>query len=407
MFNSLGDLWNANQERLTQQGVKPGQQGQAGIFGTLIASGVMPRDAYVQAAKMTRDQEVANMDRQKQEQAQEQQHQFRQLADYVRSNPNVSNQELAGAAIQFGVDPRYVPAFLGALGAEDKVIQDVEHGPQIFRKHAGRITGQDQQNESMALDTNNPAMGTTQNGGLGAQVPPKMTVQPSSMLGRSAAKIEYKSAKNKEEREAKESAEYTKKIQAEGRGALDVVEDANQIEQLIPQLFTGKYSGNKLETARFLGTNKESVEAQDLFNGRVSSLLEDLEAQKVGGRATDAAAKLILSAKPKETNDTEANLSIIRGIKARAEGQAERTEAYNMWVERGGDPKKFEQKWFEYERKHPFIKIGKNGRLSVNDENLIKWRKELFGEEIGEFSNSEPKQKETATEAYMRLYGAR
>lgn len=143
MFDTLGDIWNSNQQRLAQQGVKPGQTGQAGTFGALIATGMNPQDAYIQAATLVRAQEASNIAQQKQQQEEMQQHQFRQLADYVRSNPNATNQEIAGAALQMGVNPANVPAFVATIGTQEKLIEDTIRGggPTIYTNRAGQFTG--------------------------------------------------------------------------------------------------------------------------------------------------------------------------------------------------------------------------------------------------------------------------
>jgi len=139
----LGEFFQANDRRLEQQGIRPGQSNTAGIAGQLIASGVMPRDAYVQAAQIAHGQEQTNIERQKQEIEQMQKHQYSQLADYVRSNPNASNQEIAAAALQMGVNPANVPAFVNTLGTQERIIEDKLRGggPTIYSTRAKSFTG--------------------------------------------------------------------------------------------------------------------------------------------------------------------------------------------------------------------------------------------------------------------------
>jgi hypothetical protein len=370
MFDSLGDIWNANQQRLEQEGVRPGQMNTAGIAGQLIASGMLPKDAYVQAAKVFRDQENTNLQSQKQEVRMQQAHTASQI---LQKGGGLAEMLAAGISD---------PGILGALPQPQWI-------PNKGDPNGGRFVtpgmGSQAQNVGAGMGSapsmGAPAMGTMQNGGLGMQVP-----QETGYDQFDTSELGIKEATKLKGKRAEKADEYVQKVRDEGQGAIDVVNTADELEKLIPQLFTGDYSAGKLKASRLAGINKESVEAQDTFNGRVNTLVEDLEALKKDGRATDAAAKLIIGAKPKETNDTEA---IIRAIKARAEGQKERTEALQMWLDRGGDPKKFEHEWFRYENKNPFIKIGKNGRLSVNEDNLVKWRKILFGEEIGEVSREE------------------
>ena len=124
------------QQGLEQQGVP---ETPTSLAGLLIMSGVTPQDAYVQGAQMFREQEHARIEQYKQQQKQNERMQFTQLADYLKQNPTASNQELAAAGLQMGVNPANLPAFLGALGTEEKIIEDKlrGQGPQIFTKKAG------------------------------------------------------------------------------------------------------------------------------------------------------------------------------------------------------------------------------------------------------------------------------
>jgi len=144
MFDSLSNVLQQQPQGSAEQGYQLEQMNTAGIAGKLIAFGMQPKDAYVQAAQLSRQQEMGNIERQKQQTEQQQRFQFSQLADFVRSNPNVSNQELAAAALHLGVNPANVPAFVGTLGTQERIIEDKLRGqaPTIFTNRAGTFTGQ-------------------------------------------------------------------------------------------------------------------------------------------------------------------------------------------------------------------------------------------------------------------------
>lgn len=113
MFDSLGDIWNQNQERLQAEGVRPGQMNTAGLAGQLIASGVMPKDAYVQAAKMFRDQEVVNLERQKQEQQQQMALQAAKL--FQQGEANGTPQNTLAQLLSMGMRPQDAAALVQTM----------------------------------------------------------------------------------------------------------------------------------------------------------------------------------------------------------------------------------------------------------------------------------------------------
>lgn len=118
MFDSLSNFLAQNQQRLEQEGVRPGQMNAAGTAGLLMASGMMPQDAYVQAARMTREQEMANLEKQKYEQQQQQALQLAQLLQGGEGAGNfdqMSPQQKIGMMLQSGVRPEAAAAMVQAM----------------------------------------------------------------------------------------------------------------------------------------------------------------------------------------------------------------------------------------------------------------------------------------------------
>lgn len=126
MFNALGDIWNQQQQSLADQGIRPGQMDTAGIAGKLILSGVLPKDAYVQAAQIFHGQEQNNLQKQKQEQRQQQ---------LVTASRILQQGGSLADLLAAGVDN---PAILGALPQSQWVSNPHEPGGGSFRNPGAR-----------------------------------------------------------------------------------------------------------------------------------------------------------------------------------------------------------------------------------------------------------------------------
>jgi hypothetical protein len=372
MFESLANFWNANQDRLEQEGLSPGQMNTAGIAGQLMASGVPAKDAYVQAAKIFRDQEKTNLERNKQENKQQQLATASQIL-----------QQGGGLAdlLAAGVDH---PAILGAL-PQSQWVPNKGHPeggeyktPPVRGMQGMGGGGMQQPQNNMTMDNQSLNM-----------APPQQNREPrydefdTSELGKKA-ELAVKT------RRIQEADEYVRKTNDQARNARATVHTADQLEAIIPHLFSGK--GLDPETkerwANALGINPDEVNASQIFTGEVSNIIGEIERQVKDGRSTDAAAQIIIDAKPKKGNTEEANLSLIRGIKARGIALDEKAEALTKWADAGRDPNKFEQTWAAYERKNPYLSLDKKGHVKVNESNISKWRKVIFGEEIGEVNDA-------------------
>jgi hypothetical protein len=165
MFENLAQMMQQPQVGMPQ-GQMPMQRPDAiANAGMLIMSGMLPKEAYVQGARMAREQEMGLIAQQKQAAAQNERMQYNQLADYLRQNPNASNQELAAMGLQLGVNPVNLPAFLGALGTQEQVVEDKLYGgpPQIFTKTAGVYKRPDMQSPRETSTSKNR---TIENGNL-------------------------------------------------------------------------------------------------------------------------------------------------------------------------------------------------------------------------------------------------
>jgi hypothetical protein len=368
MFESLKDIWNQNQRNLQEQGIRPGQKNTAGIAGELVLGGMLPKDAYIQAAKIFREQEKSNIEQNKQENKQQQLATASQIL-----------QQGGGLAdlLAAGVDN---PGILAAL-PQSQWVPNKGH-PEGGEYKTPPVRGmQGMGGEGMQSPQNNMTMG---NQSLN-MAPPQQNREPrydefdTSELGKKA-ELAVKT------RRIQEADEYVRKINDQARNARATVHTGHQLEKLIPKIFSGE--GLDPETketwSRKLGINPEQVTASQIFTGEVSNIIGEIERQVKDGRSTDAAAQIIIDAKPKKGNSEEANLSLVRGIIARGIALDEKGEALAKWTEAGRDPNKFEQTWAAYERKNPVLSLDEKGQVKVNEANISKWRKAIFGEEIGE-----------------------
>lgn len=372
MFNALGDVWNQQQQSLADQGLRPGQMDTAGIAGKLILSGVLPKDAYVQAAQIFHGQEQNNLQKQKQDQRQQQLAAASQiikqgggLADLLAAG--VSDPGILGALPQ----PQWVPNKGNPAGGQFVTPGQMPGAPQSGMQAGGGMSNQLPQ----------PQLGGT---------PLPMNQNNQSQYDQfDTSELGVKEATKLKGKRAASADEYVRDITDQASKASDTVQTIRQLKVLIPQLFTGNYAEEKEKLSRGLGVNQEAVEAHEQFDATVTRLVDELEQQKKSGRATDAAAKIIIGSKPKKGNIHAANLSIANALEARGVAIEEKAEALDKWKAQGRDPNSFEQVWNSYERKNPFMTIGKKGHIQINEKNLVKWRKDIFGEEIGETQEKE------------------
>lgn len=427
MFDSLGDIWNANQQRLEQEGVRPGQMNTAGIAGQLIASGMLPKDAYVQAAKVFRDQELTNIDRQKQQMQQVQQHQYKQLADYVRSNPNASNQEIVGAALDLGVNPANVPAFVATVGSQEKLIEDKLRGgaPVIHQYRAGKHTGVRSAMGGMPANLGgtplNNNMATTQN------VPSNNTAQPNSagldydnMTEEQRLQIANTPIQGQQTMEEKEPADefldYSLKVNPKKNeiplkevalhnqktfdkfkeknitqklgAARDMNEGLNKLLEASEKFQTGFAGDFRLGTQQlgeYLGlADPENVAAGELIRKVSAKIVLDFAKQMGGGVVSDKDIKFLKEMVPTLSNTPEGNRQIVEYFKRLTNV----SEAYATAAEKYYDT------------------YGNLNAFEGTFNKFYKQRGDIFAKEIAELEVTKKAEKAyEANEKYAREHG--
>lgn len=366
MFETLADIWNQNQNNLQEQGVNPGQMNTAGIAGQLIASGVRPQDAYVQAAQIFRGQEQSNLERLKQERKQQ------QLA--VASQILQQGGSLADL-LAAGVDN---PAILGALPQSQWI-------PDINNPEGGsfRTPGVRGMQGSLGGTMQGP-----QNNMMSQQQMPQQARQQNIAMNNRMIRSEFEGntpaekAANIEiqKRRSEETDKWQKILNDQANASSNVITNIGRVKKVIPKMFTGTGANIKYEVNKALGTDKPAVVATEKFNAAVSQVIDDLQTQKTRG-VTDSGRDLIIATKPHLENTREGSESIANAIDAHAKGQQEKAKAANEWLRMGGDKNEFEIRWRDFEESHPFITDNeKTGLLETHEENIHKWKDVLFGE---------------------------
>lgn len=366
MFDSLSNFFAQNQQRLEQEGIRPGQMNAAGTAGLLMASGMMPQDAYVQAARMTREQEMANLEKQKYEQ---QQLQLQTAAQILQNGGGLADMLAAGISN---------PAILGAIPQPQWVGDATLPGGGRFIT-AGAQGG----------------MGAPSQGGQQMQMGGQEDIQSMPQWDMQPRKIGYndglqgdspaerQAAIDIKKRRAEETDKWQQRINEQAKSASNVVTNIGRVKEAIPKMFTGTGASAKYELNKALGINKSATVATEKFNSAVSQVIDDLQSQKTKG-VTDAGRDLIIATKPQLEGTPKGSMSIANAIEAHAKGQTERAKAADEWLRAGGDPRGFDVKWLEFEETYPFITENeKTGLLDVHESNIQKWRDVLFGGESG------------------------
>jgi len=364
MFDSLGELWNQNQQQLAAEGVRPGQANTSGIAGQLIASGMAPQDAYVQAAKIFREQEIGNIEKQKQQIKQTEEHKFRELADYIRSNPNATNQEITARALEAGGGFANIPAFVNTIGTQEKLVEDKLRGggPTIYSSRAGQFTGNRPAVDGVPTNIGgvrtNTAMGAqntrsnTQNAPLANMgLPPgEMTEEQALKLAQAPVQganasqeqqvpeeretadefLDYSLRTNPPKTEApfKEVAVHnqktfdkfketniTKKLEA----ARDMNEGLNSLLEASEKFQTG-FAGDARLAAKQLGeylglADPENVAAGELIRKVSAKIVLDFAKQMGGGVVSDKDIKFLKEMVPSLANTPEGNRQIVEYFK--------------------------------------------------------------------------------------------
>lgn len=415
MFDSLQQMLNPQMDEQMQRGYvqqshPQAQQSAVGLAGMLIASGMLPQDAYIQGARMHREQEISNIEKQKQQQMQNERMQFTQLADWLQQNPNANNRDIVAQSVRLGVNPQNIASWLGSIGTQEQIVNDPLHGPQIFRKNAGvyepRGAGivNAAENASpaprMSRELANQEPGS--NSEMRTQVEEDSRMGMEKPLNRVEAAAKYKSNLKQEESKGKDTQEWRKNITKQAAAAGNILKNVEIAERAIPKMYSGTGANAKYELSKATGVNKKAVVATEIFDKTVAQIIRDMESSQAQ-RVTDTARDLIIATKPQLENSKEGNISVAKAIKTHAMLQKERAEAADKWIKQGGNEHEFEILWNQFEEKYPSIMLNEEtGLLDSNESNTKKWKDFIFGGKKEETPEENRKENPFLKEALKR-----
>ena len=375
-FQQYGDQ---QMQQFQQHGGQPMQQEvpetATSLAGLLIMSGVLPKDAYVQGAKMFHEQENARIQQHKQQVKQNEKMQFMQLADYIRNNPNASNQEIAARALESGGGFANIPAFVNMVGTQEQIINDAYNGPTIFRKNAGVY-----EQPGGNLPSGNGGQNLSPDANAFNGIIPPVNSTTNATMNRKEGLAKFKSDLKKSELNHKATEEWREEITSGAKAGAEVVKNAGILRRAIPKMYSGSFADTKYGLSKASGADEKAIAATEIFDKMTAQVIRDLESSK-SQRVTDSARDLIIATKPQRTNSEKGNISVVNALDAYGMLEQERAKAAEEWAEKGGDRHKFEILWNQFQEQYPSISLNEDtGMLDVHKENIKKWRKVLFGE---------------------------
>jgi hypothetical protein len=385
MKEFFGDLGQGAGQLVQNVGQAFSNNPTVGLAGLLMAQGMDPEKAYVQAAQIHQGQEKNDIQQQK---IQQQQQQSMIAAQILQQGGGLPEMLAAGITH---------PAILGSLPQPQWVPSGDMPGGGSFRTPGmpGMGGGMPQQSGGMPSPQGNQ-MST---GGGGPQQPPMTASQTAPSPQKTPNEMEQerkkeladqKSALKIKERRTADTDKWQQNNTHAAEGAGNIIRSANILEKTIPEMFSGTWADKQSGLAKGTHTYKKAVRANETFKKIVNQVIRDIETT-TRYRTTDAARDLIVGTKPEETNTPEGNLSIVKAIKTFAKLQSERAEASNEWLEKGGNEHEFETRWNKFQTEYPSIDFDPNSAMLVSNEgNLKKWRNVLFGNNEASEEEKEP-----------------
>lgn len=371
---------------------KPNAQGYTNAFGSnpdtislaglLQMQGVLPEQAMMQAAKMNREREVANIEKTKFAQMQqkalmEQEQQRQRMLALQQLGQVASPEEMNQLLFSGAFEPSEINNLSGLLNpkAEENVVFNPVTGEALLKqKQGGRITGF------------TPIQGNA-GGGVFAQT--------------AASNMPYETPVEAKERRAQES-EYFKQLRDEVKSTNEAAASLRSVEDSLQKVTTGIFSGTKKNIGsfgkEFLGSEL-GTGASDLANidaASVNLLQPFVSATK--GAVSDREMALFQSAVPNSTQLPETNRKIIQAMKLSINRKKEKLKAAEAWRKEGKNLNEFEASWAEYIEANPVIAQDKVGNIQINPSNVNNWKNKL-GKDSNLGSQSSTKQEKRSIQS--------
>jgi hypothetical protein len=350
---------------------------------------MMPQDAYVQAAKIFREQENTNIQSQKQDIRMQQAHTASQI---LQKGGGLADILAAGISD---------PGILGALPQPQWVSNPHEPGGGSFKNPGLRgpagPSGQGNMQPSQGTQNSmiNPQQAPEQNMNMGNRMPAPTVPFSNNTPAEQQANIDV------QKRRVEETDKWMKDLSDQANAASNVITNIGRVKKAIPKMFTGTGANTKYQASKAIGVFGEATEATEKFESAVSQVIENLQNQQKRG-VTDSGRDLIIATKPHLEHTEKGSMSISNAIDAHAKGQLQKAKAAQEWLKAGGTKDEFDLKWREFEEANPFITENpKNGLLEVHEENIHKWKDAIFGHKANE-SKENPFLKEMQRRSMMQ-----
>lgn len=168
----------------------------------------------------------------------------------------------------------------------------------------------------------------------------------------------------------KENREFLKDVSSSAVKNEKQLTTLHQLEKTLPDFYQGLFSEEIHKYGKPVLSEKQN-KAFEFFNSKANELALELSQNQVGAQS-NADMERVSATKPSATN-AEANKNIIESLKATAKRENEYSRAAKKFIQLGGSPEEFQNRWVQYANAFPITDMDNNGNLVINQDNLHNW----------------------------------
>lgn len=372
------------------------------LAGLLRSQGVPSKEAFVQAAQMNHNREQNEMQKQQMEQKQaleqqkmlQQKEQMGMVSQILGQNGGDPRTTLA-ALMQTGIDPRAAAAIVSALPQPQWVNNSSIPGGGSFISPPGSVGGNTGMSQASKYNMQPGMSAPTISSNQGIE-----DLNPS-------IPDEHKAIVDIKKSRALTEDKYLESIKEEKRQFQKLDAPLSIIENNLKNVTTGTYS----DARKMIGKAAKGVFGSELGTGATELEQIDMQAQKLilpviessKGAMSNDDRKFFISGVAGSGSLPESNKLFIDGARAASKRSVELFKAAEEWKGKFGSLQGFEQAWDNYLDKNSLITTDKQGKSQIDKNKISNWREFIFKDRMK--SPEQESRKETATEAYRRLYG--
>ncbi len=332
------------------QGAQGGfYQNPASLAGLLVAGGKSYNDALIEAAEVSRQQQMAAMQKQQMELAQqqalmqaEQQRQLQsRIGNLLLGKPNVSQSEIALELLNSGLDPKNIASLANALSNEQK-INDVFNPVtgEIVRKVNGQVVGYPQGMQAQSQEINTPIQAGQSLSEIG------YGQTPAGQRDLYRAQIKSQEKPSLTQAEVRINKTKLKDVNSDARAAQNELRILEDLEKAFDKL--DKNSGGFTGSGSIAAKTATNIPYTPnlLYNEKGQSALEQIEKNNsllfqnrikaAGARATDAFKSEVKKGLPTASLTPEARQEVIQTKKRENFEQILRSKFFTEWYKQNG-----------------------------------------------------------------------